>query len=1047
MERFYCPRRFQMDLTREMLEHFADFTPNDTAVYHVENGALITLFLSENIPSLLSMTREEYLKITEKDAMDLTIPQDRAGLAAATLSCIRTGEPFSYFYRVFHNTRGFDWVHVSAHVCGSLEGSPLIIAQFANMTKEGDIYQKILNTSDRLAMILDRNTHEILYANEVAMNSGASVSHSLLNQTCFGFLYGRKTPCRDCVMLHAEENGFFERIDYDKTSEKWKEINVRSIVWCNHDAFLLYIKDITNLKNTEFEALKSKQMYDDAAQSAKLVIWTYYPDRHEVVMMNSGYTREICSRFNIPGKIENVPESLVKYVNAKDRDIFLSIYEKIDRGEPTAEGEFRYQLPGQSTEQYERMTFRRITDEDGRLLSVHCCGQNISLEKKAQEEYDLIRRQLTGNTGEAVGSFELNLTANRCLSGSSSYPDVENDLNRPTADEHFSAAADSIIDPQIKKNFLRIFNCAHLIDTFNKGHKEISINYPLRSSHGGTMWIHGTLYMMLNPKTEEIEAISYCTDVTKKKREEEIIYSLIREDCDYLGIIDTEENTFELHKGIWDQEDIAVGATVDYDILRHQVSSKYLTHEEAEALIAATEIPVLKKELDAKTKFTVTYNCINPEDGRYSLKKQITFSWLNNDKKEIIAIQSDVTEAYRKEQERIETLEKASLEAKKANRAKTEFLSRMSHDIRTPLNGIMGMTYIAQKQENPAQTEDCLDKISTSSHFLLGLVNDVLDMSKAESGNIELHPEPYDQTKFFSYLNSVIMPLCREKNIHFVIDARPVTDVLPMVDSLRVNQVIFNLLSNAVKFTPEGGTVTFRMREHMTDEGKLSMEGTVSDNGIGMSKEFQRVLFDPFTQESRNERTGVQGTGLGLAIVKKLLDLMGCTIKVKSEIGKGTSFIFGGEFDCVPLTAENGIHDQSNLRESVEDLHNRHVLLCEDHPLNQQIAMAILKDRGIIVQLAEDGKQGTEAFRNSSAGFYDAILMDIHMPVMDGYEATKIIRSMDREDAAKVPIIAMTADAFTEDVEKCLAAGMNAHLAKPIDPEKMVNVLKENMRK
>jgi CheY-like chemotaxis protein len=290
------------------------------------------------------------------------------------------------------------------------------------------------------------------------------------------------------------------------------------------------------------------------------------------------------------------------------------------------------------------------------------------------------------------------------------------------------------------------------------------------------------------------------------------------------------------------------------------------------------------------------------------------------------------------------------------------------------------------------------------------------------------------------------MPLCREKGIHFDIDAEPVDDVLPIVDSLRVNQVIFNLLSNAVKFTPEGGTVTFRMREHITEDGKLAMEGTVRDNGIGMSREFQKVLFEPFTQEVRNDRSGVQGTGLGLAIVKKLLDLMGCTIRVESEIGKGTAFIFGGKFDFIPAHADNTNEKASEVRESVEDLKNRHVLLCEDHPLNQEIAADILKDKGMIVQLAEDGKQGTEAFRNSPTGFYDAILMDIHMPVMDGFEAARVIRSMKRADASSVPIIAMTADAFTEDVEKCLAAGMNAHLAKPIDPEKMVQVLKENIR-
>jgi len=380
-------------------------------------------------------------------------------------------------------------------------------------------------------------------------------------------------------------------------------------------------------------------------------------------------------------------------------------------------------------------------------------------------------------------------------------------------------------------------------------------------------------------------------------------------------------------------------------------------------------------------------------------------------------------------------------EAETANRAKTDFLSRMSHDIRTPLNGIIGMTYIAGKQDNPEQTKDCLSKIEISSKFLLGLVNDILDMSKAESGKTELHPEPYRPETFLDYLNSVIMPLCRDKNISFTVDAEPVRDYLPLIDPLRINQVFFNLLSNAVKFTPEGGNVTFRLRECLTEDRKISLEAEVSDNGIGMSEEFQKILFEPFTQENRNDGSDTRGTGLGLSIVKRLLDLMGCTITVKSRTGEGTAFRIKGEFECVSAGSLSSGRTKASDKGEEEILVGKHVLLCEDHPLNMEIAKALLEEKKMVVNTAEDGRQGVERFEDSGRGFYDVILMDIRMPVMDGYEAVKAIRSLDRLDAKMVPIIAMTADAFEDDVKKCLDAGMNGHIAKPIDPENLMKTI------
>jgi CheY-like chemotaxis protein len=270
------------------------------------------------------------------------------------------------------------------------------------------------------------------------------------------------------------------------------------------------------------------------------------------------------------------------------------------------------------------------------------------------------------------------------------------------------------------------------------------------------------------------------------------------------------------------------------------------------------------------------------------------------------------------------------------------------------------------------------------------------------------------------------------------------TDVVPLFDKLRINQVVFNLLSNAVKYTPEGGTIRYRVIEKKQGGSRMSMHIDVIDNGIGMSEEFQKVLFDPFTQENRRESSEMRGSGLGLAITKRLIDAMGGTISVKSRLGEGTTFMVDFLLDCVPAADGRKTSEAKSL--PPENLAGRHVLLCEDHPLNQEIAKAILEDKQARVTIADNGEAGVKAFLGSSIGYFDCILMDIHMPVMDGYEATKSIRALNRSDAKTVPIVAMTADAFADDVQKCLDAGMDGHIAKPIEPQKLYLLLKDFIR-
>lgn len=369
------------------------------------------------------------------------------------------------------------------------------------------------------------------------------------------------------------------------------------------------------------------------------------------------------------------------------------------------------------------------------------------------------------------------------------------------------------------------------------------------------------------------------------------------------------------------------------------------------------------------------------------------------------------------------------IKSKQATQAKTEFLSRMSHDIRTPMNAIIGLTHLAKEEKNLETIYEYLNHIDTTSDFLLGLINDILDLNKIESGQFVLNPEPYEFAEFDKEINTIVIPLMRKKNINFVYRVDCNISCI-MIDKLRFNQIFFNLLSNAVKYTPEGGTVEFLAENIPGKDDLYGLRCIVRDSGIGMSKEFQNKMFIPFVQEENHINEKNAGTGLGLSIVKNLVESMNANMQVNSELGKGTEYIL--DFYVQMVDTVQKVEDKEEKQVS---LAGEEILLVEDNDLNILVAKQLLESQGYHVTVAKNGQEAVDRFLKSKENFFDAILMDVRMPIMNGIEATKVIRSMDRPDSQTVGIVAMTADAFTEEQKRTIAAGMNAHLSKPIVPE------------
>lgn len=381
-------------------------------------------------------------------------------------------------------------------------------------------------------------------------------------------------------------------------------------------------------------------------------------------------------------------------------------------------------------------------------------------------------------------------------------------------------------------------------------------------------------------------------------------------------------------------------------------------------------------------------------------------------------------------------LEAALDKAESATHAKSEFLSRMSHDIRTPMNAIIGLTHLAKDETDVDVIHNYLYNIESASNFLLGLINDILDLSKIENGELELKEEVFTREEFNKAISTVIKPLMDAKNINFVCHMNAKTQCI-RADKLRCNQIFFNLLSNASKFTASGGTVEFLADDLPKKDGKIGLRFTVRDNGIGMSPEFLEHMYDPFSQERSDATENSKGTGLGLPIVKSLVDAMGGTISATSALGVGTTFVIDLYFN-VADESENTKDDAPTHRENLKDAR---ILLVEDNDINIYVAQIILERVGCQVTIAKNGQEAVDKFAASGLHYFDAILMDVRMPVMDGITATKVIRALNRADASTIPIIAMTADAFEEQQKQTIAAGMTYHLSKPIDPSLLYHVL------
>ena len=400
---------------------------------------------------------------------------------------------------------------------------------------------------------------------------------------------------------------------------------------------------------------------------------------------------------------------------------------------------------------------------------------------------------------------------------------------------------------------------------------------------------------------------------------------------------------------------------------------------------------------------------------------------------------------YNMMMKREKEMEIQKVDAEQSSKAKSTFLSNMSHDIRTPMNAIIGYTNLIKKEKGlPPKATEYLNKIEASNKHLLALINDILDMSRIESGKMELSPVKSNIVKTMDEVRDLFATQMITKSIDYTVDVDNVTNKMVMCDTNYLNRVLLNLISNAFKFTPSGGKINVTLKQVGVNEDTGSYELRVKDTGMGMTPEFAAKVFEAYSRD--RTVNNIQGTGLGMAITKSIVDLMGGTIDVKTELGKGTEFIIQVDFKLVDDIPEDNVETKAEKIKTDLDFSKMKLLLVEDNMVNREIASLILTEHGFKLDTAENGKEAVEKVSSSKPGEYQVVLMDVQMPVMNGYEATKAIRQLDNPELANIPIIAMTANAFSEDIQAAKDAGMNDHIAKPIDIPKMIETLQKVIR-
>lgn len=817
-------------------------------------------------------------------------------------------------------------------------------------------------------------------------------------------------------------------------------------IWLKENGKVVKVQDklaYVSICNDVTENVEYKQKLNDtenrfklAISGAKMLVWEYdvknkcarYPQGTEIGKIG----REVIL-YDFPDRLFNK-----KVIVEEQQEEFKEFYNRVNFGTEKELKSVFWMLDSISnTRRCVEILYSVERDEKGNAITAYGMSRDITEQKFTEKRFkeELAFRNKIGDNLLSTACVNLTLGVIENLKQGEAYEKDERILNTIDYRERskFYLKECDLTDEQN-------YNVSpkNLLNLFEQGVTEVREEYSAIVPNGKKIWIRLDVNILKSPKTGNILAFYYNKDISNEKIDALISKNILSQNYLEVGIIDVVADTYTRYHS----EGLNItnmNNTFPYVEGMERFCEIRVAEADRKKVLKYTSVPYMMSSIKKYGSVEFQFLTVN-RDGVEEYNA-MTIKPLHEGKADVlISTRSNVDAIVREGQKKEKKLKKAMEDAKKANEARSDFFAGISHDMRTPMNAIIGMSALGVEESENETIRKYFANIDASAHFLLGLINDALDSSQIEKNVFKLTLEPYSMQEFNHYVNSVVRSLCDAKKIKFNMKTDERVAKCVMTDKLRFNQVFFNLLSNAVKFTPENGSINFDVEFVNRNENVTVQRFIVTDTGIGMSRDFQKKMFNQFTREG-NAAVNSSGTGLGLFITKCVVELMGGTIEVESDVGKGTKFIVELALQEV---CENDTTEMKNSIEA-EDyepiLKGKRVLLCEDNEMNSQIAIRVLEKKGMLVEWAPDGQAGLDKFNNSDEGYYDVVLMDIRMPVMDGLEATRVIRNLERMDSKKVPIIAMSANTHKKDVETAIKAGMTTHIGKPFDVKELYKII------
>lgn len=674
------------------------------------------------------------------------------------------------------------------------------------------------------------------------------------------------------------------------------------------------------------------------------------------------------------------------------------------------------------------------------VVAIACEDDDVANRRIYQKQLDALLGSLT----HAAGYFHLDLTANRILrvGGTSAIVDeLEKDC---PIDTLMQGMAIYILTDKDRQDFLQTYNVEQMKQAYEAGKVEVIRESRCYYDDHVARWSRYTLRLFVNPSNSHLEGVFYGMDVTRDRQAYETQVSIVQTlSSNYLDVllVNTREKTATVIKRDGGMSSSFGSEAHPYDQVLADYITRWVHPDDQSMMTLATRIPTVLEALAQKQEYTGNYRVIDAGNTHY-----YQFRYIRSEEYGIVVLGFlNVDEIVAAEIQQQQRLQKALDDAKRANAEKSRFLARMSHDMRTPLNGIVGLLEIDRNHaDDVAYLMENRRKAVLVTNHLVSLINDVLDMAKIEEGSLTLAHEPFSLIQDGREATVLINFQAQEVGITAEVDAHTLPPELTYVygSPLHLRRAMMNIYSNCIKYNRENGKIHTEVQIVHHDEKTVTYRWIISDTGIGMSQEFLQRMFDPFVQAEVDARSVYHGTGLGMSISKALIEQMGGTLEVSSQLGVGSTFVVTIPFERA--REEDVVKPEQT---EVPSIQNMRILLAEDNELNREIAETLLQESGAQVTCVVNGREAVQTIVNNPMGTFDLVLMDVMMPELDGLEATRAIRSLNRPDALTLPIVAMTANAFSEDVAQCKAAGMNEHIAKPLDVPKMLRTIAQYKKK